>query len=120
MIKSLSYHLPFNKNFASLIKFYLKRYFIIYEKDKENQNLQTHPFEYLIEDFTIISSLLKGNAENNFWTDFFTYLIKHIFDSPHSIYANYTSNSLSHSKSPYLNIDYKMIFYENFDKVNKF
>jgi hypothetical protein len=109
-----------------IIKSFIKRYFMLFENGSSNQlilqnNTQVYAnltYDYLIEDFSKISRLLKLNNENNFLTDFFNYLLKTLFE-------NSGSNSLVLSKSRDFtfsfneNIDYKTIFYKNLHKFFK-
>jgi hypothetical protein len=103
-----------SKMFINPLKYYLKRFFILYEKDKDNTffNQQSYPYDYIVEDFHLISNVLKAAGENNFWIDFFNYLIKQIFDN--SLTVQNTSTLSLNSRT---GIDYKTIFFENLDKV---
>lgn len=117
IIEQISKFFIFQKNFINCIKYYIKRFFIVYEKDKDNTffNQQNYPYDYLIEDFNNISKILKSNNENNFCIDFFNYLIKQIFDQGNNLVQNTSSTSLNITKiGP---SDYKSIFFENLDKV---
>lgn len=98
------------KHFLNLIKFFVKKFFLVYEKDKDYAFVIINfSYEYIIEDFNLISNILKNNNENNFFMDFLNYLLKHIFEP-------LTFSVTSHNKN---NPDYKNIFYKNYDKVYK-
>lgn len=100
------------KHFLNLIKFFVKKFFLVYEKEKDYAYVVANfTYEYIIEDFNLISNILKNNNENNFFMDFLNYLLKHIFEP-----LTFSSANNHYSKKE---PDYKNIFYVNFHKVNK-
>jgi hypothetical protein len=110
---------PNIKNFSSLVKFYLKRFFLIYDKDKYLQSFCL-PIDYILEDFNILSNILKSNGDKNFWIDCFNFLIKQISETnTNKTGDNYLVNSLSLSTSCSLMPiqDIRFIFFEHIDKV---
>ena len=116
-IVSYIQNLPqYQKYFLDLIKVYLKKYFIVFEKENTQNIEREFIYDYLIEDFDYISRILKKNNENNFWTDFFNYLIRQVFENVYPISEDNQDVSINTIKSN-CNKDYKLIFFKNFDKV---
>lgn len=89
---------------------------MIFEKDISSPIENNFTYDYIIEDFHLISRILKRNNENNFWTDFFNYLIRQIFDNEFGNYESNADESVGTVKSICYK-DYKLIFFQNFDKV---
>ncbi len=90
---------------------------MLFEKDNSHQTENEFIYDYLIEDFDLISRILKKNNENNFCTDFFNYLIRQVFDNVYFQSEDNGDASVNTMKSN-CNKDYKLIFFQNFNKVN--
>ena len=96
------------KNIVKLIKIFLKRFFLLYDKEEKSNHHSCQSIfrcEFIIEEIDKISNFLKTCGENNFWTDCFTYLIKLTFDSS---YSNLTSTSP---------LELKLLMLKNMPKV---
>jgi hypothetical protein len=102
---------PNIKNFGNLVKFYLKRFFLLHDKDKLFLTFSL-PCDYILQDFNIICNILKSNGDKVFWLDCFNYLIKQISDPINAVVNN---AQIISSTPPQENI--KLIFFENIDKV---
>ena len=90
---------------------------MIFEKDSTDQNETNFSFDYLIEDFHLISKILKRQNENNFGTDFFNYLFRQVFENIYYFSENLEDVSINAIKQDSIK-DYKLIFFRNFDNVN--
>ncbi len=88
----------------------------MFEKENTQHIEKEFIYDYLIEDFNHISRILKKNNEKNFWTDFFNYLIRQVFENVYPISEDVSINTIKSN----CNKDYKLIFFKNFDKVNYF
>lgn len=93
------------KDIVISFKYFLKRFFISYERDKDHENNNVFNFSYIVENTHKIYSFLKNNKENNFKIDFVTYLLKQIFEN----------KEISDLES----FKYQKLFYENLHLVNK-
>jgi hypothetical protein len=126
LIHQLKNHVFIQKQFVCLIKTFLKKTFLNYDS-LNTQQIMNYPYDYIIEDFDQIATILLNNGENNFNVDLITFLNKQIFDQPinNNTCKNTSSlNSSTVSNISYLrrnssvgNIDYKQIFMENLHKV---
>ena len=90
---------------------------MVFEKDSNDQNETNFNFDYLIEDFHLISKILKRQNENNFWTDFFNYLVRQVFENIYYLSENFEDVSINTIKQDLIK-DYKLIFFGNLDDVN--
>ncbi len=97
-----------HRHFIEVIKYYLNKFFLVYDKS----DLPVFPYEYIIEDFHLISKILKINGENNLWTDFYNYMLRQVFEN-----GEKCDLSLSATNSNNGTIDYKLIFFQNIEKV---
>jgi hypothetical protein len=104
----------YQKYFIEIIKVYLKKYFMLFEKDFSNSIENNFSYDYLIEDFHLISKILRKQNENNFWTDFFNYIMRRIFENNFSEFGDVSQTTIKSN----CNRDYKLIFFNNFEKVN--
>jgi hypothetical protein len=99
----------FVKSFADIVKNYLKKYFMVYEKDAGYDYITTNiPFDYIIEQVDKIITVLQLANDNNFKTDFVIYIIKNIHEREENIYI------IKYEK--FNEIDYKKIYYKNIHK----
>ncbi len=76
-----------DKFYINLIKNFLKKNIVVYDKDtivspKENHNNKnTINFEIFLNKIKDINSVFTLNNENNFMTDFIVYIIKNLYES---------------------------------------
>jgi hypothetical protein len=95
------------RSFMDVIKNYLKKYFMIYEKEGEtNLILQSLPFDYVLKNSDLIIQIFT-KFDRNFLTDFVVYIFKTIIEREGSYIVKYEKFEI---------FDYKIIFFENLHK----
>lgn len=86
LVKAIMYWCNLEKKMMNAIKQFLKRYFMVYEKDKDHDFvINNFGYEYIIENCHRIFLILINNSETNFKIDFVTYVIKQVFDGQRQV-----------------------------------
>jgi hypothetical protein len=117
LVEMLYNRVDVDKKYIQIIKAYIRRYFIVYEKDKNYTFvIKNFKYDYLLDNIDKIGKILNENNENNFNVDLLTYIIKNIFESPRNSLS--TEDLYDNRKESTENMTiYSKIFYTNLHKV---
>lgn len=122
LIEEMSRGLVQEKFFVNIIKGYIKRYILVYDKEKSGsskeislskQLMNKNDYENFLNHLKELNIICKSNNESNFMTDLIVYIVKTLYDGVYPVNINYyddetttsiTNQAISYNQiSPNLN-----------------
>jgi hypothetical protein len=99
----------FHKTFTEIVKIYIRKFFLVFEKDKDYSFISTNiPFDYIIDQCDAIIQVLQLSNDNNFIVDFVVYIIKNVVERADGVeIATYEK---------FDDVDYREIYFQNIHK----